>query len=236
MPISSSAEKCLSFVNAQLKPRAKGEPKPGEFGQRPLVTISRETGSGGVTLGEALADYLNAKSPKGSVPWTVFDKNLVQTILDDHELPARIARFMPEDRPPGVEDAVGEILGLHPSAWRLIQHTTETVLRLAEMGNVILVGRGSTVITQHLPRAFHVRVIASLETRIERVRKLLGLSRKAATLHIERSESARHRYLKKYFKRDVEDPLLYELIVNTDRLSIEEAARIVGEAVLVRSA
>ena len=141
---------------------------------------------------------------------------------------------MPEDRHPGIQDAVGEILGLHPSAWRLIQQTTETVLRLAELGNVILVGRGSTVITQHLPNAIHVRVIGSLECRIDRIRKALGLSRKAALQHLEREDRARRRYMRKYFKRDIDDPLLYDLALNTDRLAIPEAARIVSEAVLAR--
>ncbi len=235
MPGPSAAEKCLTFINTTLQPPEKKGRGTKPLGQRPLVTISRQTGGGGVTLGVALADYLNARSPKGSVPWTLFDKNLVHQILQDHELPARIADFMREDRHAGVEDAVGEILGLHPSAWRLIQHTTETVLRLAEMGNVILVGRGSTVITQHMPRAFHVRVIGSIEPRIDRIRKLFGLSRRESAARIEREDRARQRYMRKYFKRDPDDPLLYDLVLNTDRVSIAEGARMIGDAVIARS-
>jgi cytidylate kinase len=235
MPIPSNAEKCLAFVNTMLQPPEKKGRGGKPLGERPLVTISRQTGAGGVTLGETLAEYLNAHGAKGSLPWTLFDKNLVQRILEDHALPARIAAFIQEDRSAGVEDAVGEILGLHPSAWRLIQHTTETVLRLAETGNVILVGRGSTVITQHLPLAFHVRVIGSTEPRIDRIRALFSLSRKAAAAHIDREDRARRRYMLKYFKRDPDDPLLYDLVLNTDRVSIAEAARMVGDAVLSRS-
>ena len=235
MPISSNAEKCLAFVNTMLQPPEKKGRGGKPLGDRPLVTISRQTGAGGVTLGETLSEYLNARGAKGSVPWTLFDKNLVQQILEDHALPARVAEFIREDRSAGVEDAVGEILGIHPSAWRLIQHTTETVLRLAETGNVILVGRGSTVITQHLPLAFHVRVIGSMEPRIDRIRELLSLSRKEAAAHIDREDRARRRYMLKYFKRDPDDPLLYDLVLNTDRVSIAEAARMAGDAVLSRS-
>jgi cytidylate kinase len=77
-------------------------------------------------------------------------------------------------------------------------------------------------------------VIGSVEARTDRVRKLLGLSRKAALQHVEREDRARRRYTRKYFKRDIEDPLLYDLVVNTGRLGIPEAARIVAEAVVAR--
>ncbi len=235
MPNSSPAEKCLTFINTMLQPPDKKGRGGKPLGERPLVTISRQAGAGGVTLGETLAGYLNGQAPKGSLPWTLFDKNLVHQILEDHALPERLADFIREDRHAGIEDTVGEILGLHPSAWRLIQHTTETVLRLAEVGNVILVGRGSTVITQHLPRAFHVRVIGSVERRVDRIRKLLSLSRKEAAAHIEREDRARRRYMQKYFKRDPDDPLLYDVVLNTDRVPIPEGARMVGDAVLGRS-
>lgn len=235
MPDPSAAEKCLTFINTMLQPPEKKGRGGRPLGQRPLVTISRQTGAGGVSLGETLAGYLNERAPKGSVPWTLFDKNLVNQILQDHALPPRVADFIREDRHAGVEDAVGEILGLHPSAWRLIQQTTETVLRLAEMGNVILVGRGSSVITQHMPRAFHVRVIRSLDSRIDRIRELLRVPRKEAISRIEREDRARRRYLLKYFKRDPDDPLLYDLVLNTDRVSIAEGARMIGDAVIGRS-
>ena len=130
---------------------------------------------------------------------------------------------------------IEELLGLHRASSRPVQETTETILRLAEMGNVILVGRGSTVITQHLPRAFHVRVIGSVERRVDRIRKLLSLSRKEAAAHIEREDRARRRYMQKYFKRDPDDPLLYDVVLNTDRVPIPEGARMVGDAVLGRS-
>jgi hypothetical protein len=230
-----AAEKCFTFINLILAPpdkKGRASKRPGE---RPLVTISRQTGAGGVSLGEALAYYLNSNNPKGAVPWTLFDKNLVHEILKDHELPARIADFIREDRHAVVEDTVGEILGLHPSAWRLVHHTTETVLRLAQAGNVILVGRGSMVITQRMPRAFHVRVVGSIEARIDRVRKGFGVSQKEAIARIESEDRARRRYLLKYFKRDPDDALLYDMTLNTDRVSIEEGTRMIGDAVLGRS-
>ena len=52
---------------------------------------------------------------------------------------------------------------------------------------------------------------------------------------IHREDRGRNRYLKKYFDTDIEDPLLYHLIINTDLIPYEEAARIIADAVLKRA-
>ncbi|MCC6129789.1 MAG: cytidylate kinase-like family protein [Acidobacteria bacterium] len=226
----SDAEKCLAFIQTALNPPDKGKVKPES--QRPVVTISRLTGAGGLTIAENVADYLNERRPKKAAEWTVFDKNLVQKVLEEHDLPAQLEKFMPEDRFSGISDTVEELLGLHPSSWRLVQQMTETVLRLAEMGSCILVGRGAGLITAHLPQAIHVRLIGSLEARVAHLQELHQLSKKKALEMVESEDKARRRYVMKYLKSDPDDPLHYHLILNTDRVSTEEAARLIGEAVL----
>ena len=105
------------------------------------------------------------KTPDG-IPWAVFDANLAKQVLEDHKLPANLERFMTEDARLPVEAIVEEVLRLHPSAWTLVEHTTQTILRLAGLGHAILVGRGASVITARLPNVFHVRLVAPLATRI----------------------------------------------------------------------
>src|SRR2546423_1340234 len=116
---------------------------------------------------------------------------------------------MPEDKVSGVADAVDELFGAHPSSWTLAQQTAETVLRLAEEGNVILIGRGANIITSKLEHVLHVRLVGSLEKRVENIQKLQGLSKKAALEFIRRADQGRRRYLKKHFDQDPDDPLLY---------------------------
>ena len=64
---------------------------------------------------------------------------------------------------------------------------------------------------------------------------LRGTSRKAARTYVEAEDKARRRFIRRYFQVDVSDPLLYNLVINVDRVPIDEAARIVGEAVLARN-
>lgn len=233
MVLTSDTEKCLSFVRIQLNPPDKGPRK--ELGERPVLTISRQTGAGGTAVAGAVADYLNERKGKRDVAWTVFDRNLIEVVLEDHELPKQLAEWMPEDRFSGISDAVEELLGLHPSRALMIRQTTETILRLAEMGSCILVGRGAHVITSTFPNAFHVRLVGSVEARTARVMDAQELSRKAAAAYVAREDKARQRFVKKFFKADIDDPLTYHLVLNTDRIPLDEAAKLIGEAVLLRS-
>jgi hypothetical protein len=103
------------------------------------ITISREVGAGGRTIAELVAQRLAAteKTPT-SAPWAVFDANLAKQVLEDHELPPDLERFVTEDARLPVEAIVEEVLGLHPSGWTLAQHTTKTILRLAGLGHVVV--------------------------------------------------------------------------------------------------
>lgn len=223
-------ERCLSFINLQLSP---GLRQQREKRVQPAITVSRLTGAGGHTIAGKLAEYLQANVP-GHAPWTVFDRELVQKVLEDHHLSKRIAEFMPENHRSMVTDMFEEILGLHPSDWTLVQQTAETIMHLAQMGNVILVGRGASVVTCKLENAFHVRLVGSLEKRIEQVQKVYGFDQKAAADFVHREDKGRKRFLKEHFEQDADNPLLYHLGINTDRVSYDEAARIIGDAVIRR--
>ena len=223
-------DKCFTFIHSQIK---TPEQRRAELAPRYAVTISRATGSGGHTIADKLASELQTRAP-GARPWTVFDRNLVEKVLEDHNLPTRLAQFLPEDRVSELEDMMQELLGAQPSSWRIVPQTSETILHLAELGNVIIVGRGANVITARLDHVFHVRLVGSLERRVARLMELDKLSRKAALVLVQKEDRGRQRYLRKYFRADIDDPLIYHLVINTDRFSEDQAARLIAEAVLRR--
>ena len=183
-------------------------------------------------IAEKLAAYLRARSPAGGACWTVFDRNLVETVLQDHSLPERLARFMPERWVSEIEGTLDELFGLHPPSWILVRQTAETILRLAKLGHVILIGRGATVITAKMAQVFHVRLVAPLAKRIERIQQTHGLSARAALKFIRQADKGRALYLRKYYGRDLIDPLLYHLVINTDSMGIDEAAALIADCAL----
>src|SRR5208283_2598394 len=97
------------------------------------------------------------------------------------------------------------------------------------------IGRGSTVITAKLPNVFHVRLVAPLEKRIEHACKFYHCYNKTeaeARKFCLNEDRGRERYLKKYFHTDINDPLLYHMVINTGLVGYDEAAKLIGDAVL----
>ncbi len=232
MKTQPGLERALTFINCQLQPAGGGLVSLEEGVARRAVTISRQAGSGAHTVAEKLAALLQVHTPKDACPWTVFDRNLVEKVLEEHNLPERIGRFMPEDRISAISDTMEELFDLHPPSWLLVRKFSETVLHLAELGNVILIGRGAHVITAKLGFVVHVRLVAPLEKRLQHVQELEHLSRDAALDYIRQEDRGRRRYLQRYFKADIEDSLLYHLVINTGQVSYGQAARLIADTVL----
>jgi len=227
-------EHCPSFISSQVQ-FVEGLESPSGKNVRRAVTISRQAGCGALVVAEKLAHYLQTHSVGNARPWVVFDRNLMDKVLEDHNLPACLAKFLPEDRISELEDIMADVFGVHPPSTTVIHQTAETMLKLAEAGNVILIGRGANIVTARLPHVFHVRLVAPLDDRIEHSHtayKDYNMTKTEARKFCLREDLARQRYLKKYFGADIENPLLYHMIINTGLVSYEDAARIIGDAVL----
>ena len=118
---------------------------------------------------------------------------------------------------PALYDAE-EFFGLRPPSWTLIQHTSETILRLVELGNVIIIGRAGAVISGRRPDVLHVRFVAPEATRVERIIRDRAVDREKATELARTEDRGRARYLKKYFDADIDDAELYHMTFNTSAM------------------
>lgn len=234
MNTQSGLEQCLAFVNCQLRPTRTPTLSSVNGAHWRAVTISRQAGAGGHLVAEKLAEYLQAAANGEGRPWTVFDRNLVEKVLEDHHLPGRLAKFMPEDRVSAIADTLEDLFGLHPPAGILAHKTAETILHLAELGNVILIGRAANIITSELGTVFHVRLVGSMEKRIEYTQQSKQLDKSAALAFIRAEDRGRRRYLKEYFHKDIDDPLLYHVVINTDLVGYEAAAMFIANAMQAR--
>jgi cytidylate kinase len=180
-----------------------------------------------------LAEYLQQHSPSpAGAKWTMFDRDLMLQVLADHKLPAHLAKFLPEDRVSAIEDTLADIFGVRPQSETLVQQTAETILKFAELGSVILIGRGGNLITAKLPHVLHVRLVAPLEDRIERIIRDDHKTPAEARKFCLEEEQQRARYIKTYYHADINDPANYHLVVNTSRFSYDNVAKLIGDAVL----
>lgn len=206
----------------------------GAAGHLPFVTVSRQAGAGAETVAGLLAAKLNAQGPQGAQPWTVFDKNLIDRVLADQDLPQEIAKLVEEDKDTTIKAIVGELLGLHPSMWTIFHHTSDTILKLARLGRCIIVGRGGNIVTAKLKGGIHVRLVAPENIRLAHLAKHFGLDEKSAAKYLHEHDEGRRRYVKTNFERDIEDPLLYDAVLNTGLLGFEKTADLLARMVAAK--
>ena len=202
--------------------------KPFDAASRGFITISRQAGAGGMTIGEKLVGYLNKEFP-GKCPWTLFDKNLVHEVIKEHNLSEKILPFLKESTISEIEDIIDDLFGLHPPQSTLVERTTKTILHLARMGRVILVGRGAPVITREIAGGVHIRLVGSLKKRKDHLKEHFQFTDKKAKIFLQIEDRGRAQYLKKYFNQDIDNPLLYDLVVNTDTVSYDHAALLIAD-------
>jgi cytidylate kinase len=226
--INESMDTCFSFINSHGTPGQR-EAVPRT---RRAVTISRQAGCGALLVADKLAHFLQERSPLANARWTVFDRELMEKVLADHNLPTYLAKFLPEDRASRIEDTLADIFGVRPPTETVVQQTAETLLQLAELGGAILIGRAGNIVTAKLPNILHVRLVAPLADRIERICRDDRRSPEEARRFCLEEEQARTRYVKTYFHADINNALLYHLVINTSRVGCDNAARIIGDAVL----
>jgi cytidylate kinase len=213
----------------------RGVAEPGRAERRtrvrPFVTISRQSGAYGVTTGTRLVEHLRARERRRHVEWAVLDRELVRKVIEDHRLPAIFERYFAEATRSRVQDALDDIFGVHPPQETLVRQMSETVLRLASMGYVILVGQGAGIVTRGLPGGTRVRLIGSPAKRVAHIKEYLKLSEQEALNYVANEDRERSDYIRRYFKADVNDPSLYDVVINTDTVSQEQIVAMIGDMI-----
>jgi hypothetical protein len=220
----------MSILHAQLQ---SAQARPTAQGTRPILpflTISRETCAGATTLGQHLIPLLDDRLGEEGRSWMFLDKDLIIQALSLHHLPERLADYLPEDRLSEIKGLIGEMVGLHPPLWELEHRVAEAILKFAQLGCVILSGRAAHLVTRELPGGFHLRLVAPLESRLRRAQLMHQCSRDYAEEFVRESDHARQRHVQTNFGQDINDPRLYDLVINTDRIPPATAAQLVLHA------
>lgn len=110
----------------------------------------------------------------------------------------------------------------------------DVVREAAREPPVVIVGHGGQCILHDRPMALHVRLVAPIERRAERLCARGACDPRSAGASIRRMDDARHAYIRRYHNADWRDPLLYDMQLNTGRVSIAEAVELVLAVVRAR--
>ena len=182
----------------------------------PVIAMTREMGSGGREVAQRLAHEMG---------WTLVLHELVE-----HDLAERLQ--VPESAVHRRFEGGATLRERWQiGSGRLIQYTAEEILKLAQQGNVLIRGWGACALLREVPHVVRVRVCAPMELRERSLMERRSLDRGAARQEIERNDATHERTLQAAFGVDRADPLLYDLVLNTERLSVETCAKLVRELV-----
>jgi cytidylate kinase len=191
--------------------------------RRDVLTISRERGSGGTTVGMMVAKELG---------WEYYDRELIDRVAQRvGSTPEEIEAH--DERAPGVmHQMLLQLLeGKHPTGAQYLRSLVRLLRSLRDRGNAVIMGRGGHLILSH---SLRVRVVAPLELRVERVAELESLSPEEARHAILSADRDRRHFLKSAFGIDADDPTYFDLVLNTETMSLEHAAHLVHCALETR--
>jgi cytidylate kinase len=189
-------------------------PAPRAF----TIAISREAGANGSAVGRLLGERLG---------WPVYDYALVERIAGDMGLRSEFLESVDEKRMSWLQEFAeswASESSVTESAY--VRHLVETLLTLALHGECIIVGRGANVVAPP-ETTLRVRLVAPLCERIATVRKRRNLSFEEARRWVEKTDRDRTHFIKDHFQKEVDDPHLHDLVLNTSRFSLEACAEII---------
>lgn len=116
-----------------------------------------------------------------------------------------------------------------------LETMTALVRELGAVGGIVILGRGSQMILSDMSSALHVLCVAPKKLRARRLADREGIGLEEALNRTAESDRARAAFYKKFWKVEVEDPKLYDLTIDTSRLSFDAAAEIAATAARLKA-
>jgi len=199
-----------------------------------VITVEREFGAGGRSVGRIVARLLGARLLEGELVGEVARRlgigeaevertderpePIVNRLVDNMKYLA--PGMMPPGQPPGHEHVMG------PRS-AIVQSMQAAVQDAARAGDVVIVGRGGAFLLRNQPDARHVFLHAAEDLRLHVIMSQFMLDARTALARLHSVDAGRAAYIRQLYRADWRDPANYDLVLNTGRLGHDRAARVV---------
>jgi cytidylate kinase len=179
-----------------------------------FITISEMLGTSGEKIAKRVAQELNyAYYGDGELFKTADEMGFLSDVKKlDEKSPALFERFFSQ----------------RPNIY--LDRLQSVIYEVAKKGDAIFFGKGSQLMLHSFDCAFHVLITGSTERRTQRVMEQEKVGREVAEKVIHRSDYDKRGFLRFAFDEDWLNPHLYDVILNTDKLSIDSAAKMIVDA------
>jgi cytidylate kinase len=208
-----------------------------KFKESFVITISREVGSGGRTIGRKLAERLDIN---------FFDKELIKILMKRFDLNAQTIEEIKGEKQSWLSDFI-RLISPMPAASSIIGADSEygkeyypevtsgeiykaeaEILRgLADEGACVIAGRSGFHILKDRPNVKNIFITASKPNRIERIMARQGVSKEEAEDIMERVDESRENYIKRFTGSSRYDTHNYDLALNVDGLTEDQAVDVI---------
>lgn len=220
------ASDSMRLIQALVRAGSKETSRDGsDIPHGPVVTVSRQYGSGGKAVATALADELGVRC---------FDREILDAVVED----AKVDRYLMEELDERVRGSLSDwvytlLTGKSVFAEDYRRHLVNVVVAIADRGGVIL-GRGAHLILADRPNVLRVQLVASLEQRIKRVAKREGISEDAAHERVREVEHQRDVFLHALYRRREVLASDFDITICTDRISTDDSVSLILQAMAKR--
>jgi cytidylate kinase len=192
-----------------------------------VVTLSRQYGAGGLRVGPALAEVLG---------YTFVDREIVEEAARRLGVDPEVAEGQ-DERTPAIVEEVGLALAAASPEFgipavpelddrALAEATRRVILSLADAGRYVILGRGSQAALAGRSDACHISLVGELRDRVRRIMEWQNVDETEARSRCERIDAERASYVKRFYGKDIRDPLLYDSVLNTSGVGIEAATEL----------
>lgn len=199
-----------------------------------VITISRQRGSHGKQVAEALAqalgfDLFHHEIVEGMIKETQDSSDKAKTLVETDKAKT-LLETLDEHKMNIVEDLVAALVHKHhlwPDEYsKILLRVLNTI---GSHGNAVILGRGGNFALKDT-NALRVRIVAPDDMRRKVVQKEQGLNAEDAKKVMVSTDANRRAFIRRYFNADVQDPANYDLVLNTGALSVEKAVSIIQAA------
>lgn len=198
--------------------RSRGAARQEAPGRPSVITISRQPGSRGNEIAAKLADAFG---------YNLFDREIIHQMSENAKTSRQVMETLDENGLNVLEDVIATVVEqrhLWPDEYS--RHLMKIIGAIGEHGRAVIVGRGASFIIPP-PENIRLRFIASLENRVQKVAAELAVSGEEARRQIYRVEAQRRSFTRRYFYTSIDEPTHYDLIINTDHMSDEQAVAMI---------
>lgn len=216
-----------------------------------IVTIRGNLGSGAPEIGKIVADYLH---------FDYIDREIIDKVaellkgskqdIEMKEMPSgslsrrigeALRRAYPTKRKVGLlprwqyEDVSLPTWEKPVDDAHYVAGLEAVIKDLAKSSSVVIRGRGTQFILKDYAGTLRILIVAPLTLRVKRIMENLKLDERNARKEIENYDSSRREFIRRYFHEALENPLDFDLVINTEFINYEDAASIIMDTLLFKN-